>query len=68
MGLYIFFLQSTYEASSTLMVTRPAEVEQIHYQDVQLSRQLVDTYQVVAHSRRVLGKVITGLDLPYTWR
>lgn len=63
----IFFIKPKYVASATVMVTRPAEKEQvILYEDIQISRQLANTYQVIAHSRRVLGKVIDQLSLPYT--
>ena len=52
----IFFIKPTYVASATVMVTRPVEKEQvILYEDIQVSRQLANTYQVIAHSRRVLG-------------
>lgn len=62
----LFLIKPQYVASSTLMVMKPVEAEQILYQDVQVSRQLADTYQVVVHSRRVLDKVTRSLNLPYT--
>lgn len=61
----LFLIKPQYVASTTLMVMKPAEAEQILYQDIQVSRQLADTYQVVVHSRLVLGKVIQILNLPY---
>lgn len=62
----LFLIKPQYVASSTLMVMKPVEAEQILYQDIQVSRQLADTYQVVVHSRRVLDKVTRSLNLPYT--
>ncbi len=62
----IIFIKPRYEASATLMVMKPADSDQILYQDIQVSRQLTDTYQVIVHSRRVLDKVINSLSLPYS--
>ncbi len=62
----LFIIKPQYVASTTLMVMKPVESEQILYQDIQVSRQLADTYQVVVHSRRVLDKVIRSLNLPYS--
>ncbi|HPZ42218.1 MAG TPA: Wzz/FepE/Etk N-terminal domain-containing protein [Bacillota bacterium] len=62
----LFLIKPQYVASSTLMVMKPVEAELILYQDIQVSRQLADTYQVVVHSRRVLDKVTRSLNLPYT--
>ncbi|NMD41979.1 MAG: capsular biosynthesis protein [Firmicutes bacterium] len=61
-----FLLTPQYVASASLMVMKPVEAEKILYQDIQVSRQLADTYQIVVHSRRVLGKVIQALDLPFS--
>lgn len=61
----LFIVKPKYVASTTLMVMKPVESEQILYQDIQVNRQLADTYQVVVHSRRVLDKVIQNLNLPY---
>ncbi len=63
----VFFIRSQYVASTTLMVMKPVESDKILYQDIQVSRQLVDTYRTVVQSRRVLGKVIQKLDLPYSF-
>jgi len=55
-----------YQASTTLMVTRPVDASQIILQDIQLSRQLVHTYREIVHSRRVLDIVIANRSLPYS--
>ena len=43
----VFFIRSQYVASTTLMVMKPVESDKILYQDIQVSRQLVDTYRTV---------------------
>ncbi len=61
----LFIITPQYTATTTLMVTRPAEAGQILYQDIQVSRQLVATYREIVHSRRVLEDVITNENLPF---
>jgi len=61
----IFLLTPQYTASTTLMVTRPTDTSQILYQDIQVSRQLVNTYREIIHSRRVLEVAIANRSLPY---
>ena len=60
----LFIITPQYTATTTLMVTRPAEAGQILYQDIQVSRQLVATYREIVHSRRVLETVIDNKELP----
>ena len=62
----MFIITPQYTATTTLMVTRPAEAGQILYQDIQVSRQLVATYREIVHSRRVLEDVITNEELPFS--
>jgi len=62
----IFIIIPQYAASTTLMVTRPTDTSQILYQDIQVSRQLVNTYREIVHSRRVLEVVIANRSLPYS--
>lgn len=62
----LFIITPQYTASTTLMVTRPAEAGQILYQDIQVSRQLVATYREIVHSRRVLEAVIDNKELPFS--
>jgi len=61
----LFIITPRYSASSTLMVMRPADAAQIMYQDIQVSRQLVETYREIAFSRRVLLVAIANNALPF---
>jgi len=61
----LFIITPLYTASTTMMVTRPTDTSQILYQDIQVSRQLVNTYREIVHSRRVLEIVIANRSLPY---
>lgn len=61
----LFIITPQYSASATLMVMRPAESAQILYQDIQVSRQLVETYREIARSRRVLLVAIANNALPF---
>ncbi|MDW7730602.1 MAG: polysaccharide biosynthesis tyrosine autokinase [Bacillota bacterium] len=61
----LFVITPLYQASTTLMVTRPVDTSQIYLQDIQVSRQLVGTYREIVHSRRVLDIVIANRSLPY---
>lgn len=62
----LFVLVPQYQASTTILVMKPAETAQILYQDIQVSRQLVDTYREIARSATVLNKVVANLQLPYS--
>jgi capsular polysaccharide biosynthesis protein len=55
-----YVLTPQYSASTTLMVMRPTDTAQILYQDIQVSRQLVQTYREIARSRRVLMVAIAN--------
>jgi polysaccharide biosynthesis transport protein len=61
----LYVITPQYSASTTLMITRPVDTGQILYQDIQVSRQLVQTYREIARSRRVLEIVIANRSLPY---
>ncbi len=61
----IFIITPQYQASTTLMVTRPAETTELMFRDIQLSRELVGTYREIIHSRRVQDLVIAARGLPY---
>jgi len=62
-----YILVPLYRASTTvLVVMKQQESAQILYQDVQVSRQLVDTYREIARSNTVLDKVIANLQLPHS--
>jgi len=60
----VYVIPPQYSASTTLMVMRPTDTAQILFQDVQVSRQLVQTYREIARSRRVLMVAIANNSLP----
>ena len=60
-----YMITPLYSASTTLMVTRQADISEIYWQDIQVSRQLVETYREIALSRRVMELAATTSDLPY---
>ena len=60
----LFIITPQYEASTTMMVIRPADRAQIMVQDIQLNRQLVATYREIIHSRRVMEATIARQVLP----
>jgi capsular exopolysaccharide synthesis family protein len=62
----VLIITPQYQATTTLMVTRPVDATQIYLQDIQVSRQLVQTYREIVHSRRVLDIVIANRSLPYS--
>lgn len=62
----LFALTPQYRASTTLIITRPADTEQILHRDLQVSRQLAATYREIVHSRRVMMVAIANRSLPYS--
>lgn len=63
-GVVSFFvLEPTYQASTTLLVGKPKDDTPVMYQDLQLNRQLVATYEQIARSGRVGNEVIKELNL-----
>ncbi len=66
-GVYsIYALTPQYRSEARILVMKPTEAAQILYQDIQVSRQLVDTYREIVRDRRVLSKVVANLQLPYS--
>jgi len=61
-----YFLKPTYRASTTLLVGKRAEDNPVMYQDIQLNRQLVATYEQIARSGQVGNEVIKDLNLQIT--
>lgn len=62
-----FVLEPVYEASTTLMVGKDQNSEQmIEYSDGLLSKKLVKTYSEIGKSRTVAKEVIKNLDLDLT--
>ena len=66
LGASLYLVDSIYQSSTTLMVGKPADGSQVVYQDVQLSRQLVKTYEEIAKSSVVAQAVIQDLNLDMT--
>lgn len=62
----LFLITPQYRATTTLMVTRPAETTEMIYRDIQLSRELIGTYREIIHSRQVQELVIAARSLPYS--
>ena len=60
-----YMITPLYSASTKLMVMRPTDVREIYWQDIQTSRQLVETYREIALSRRVMSLAVEMGDLPY---
>ncbi len=63
-----FILTPIYESSTTLLVGKPVEGVQIIYQDIQVNRQLVRTYEQIAKSSTVANGIIADLNLDLTTR
>lgn len=61
----IYVITPQYKAETTLLVSTPPDTP-ITIHDVQLSRQLVDTYREIARSNAVLNEVAANLQLPYS--
>ncbi|HCS72264.1 MAG TPA: hypothetical protein DIW17_00100 [Clostridiales bacterium] len=62
----VFFLDDVYASSTTLIVSKQnqnSNVNEIQLSDVNLSRNLVDTYSVIIKSNRVLENVVSDLGL-----
>lgn len=64
-AISLFLIVPQYNASTTLIVNRPADSTELIYRDLQLSRELVGTYREIIHSRRVLEQVIANRSLPF---
>ncbi|HOP70013.1 MAG TPA: Wzz/FepE/Etk N-terminal domain-containing protein [Bacillota bacterium] len=63
----IFFITPQYQSSATLLVLKQQPEQSLQYSDLQISRQLVQTYREIARSRRVLDSVIDNLKLDYSY-
>jgi len=62
----LYVITPQYRASTTLIITRPADTEQVLFRDIQVSRQLAATYREIVHSRRVMMVAIANRSLPYS--
>lgn len=62
----LFMVTPQYETSTTMMVMRRIEVDEVQYDDIRVSRQLAETYREIVRSRSVLEIAIANEALPYT--
>ena len=58
-----FYLTPVYKASTTLMLWKDYSSGEVVYQDIQINRQLVNTYQEIARSRLVAQETIRRLRM-----
>jgi succinoglycan biosynthesis transport protein ExoP len=63
-GTSLFVLPKVYEASATLIVSKPSE--QIIIDEIIANQRLVKSYSLIAKSERVLSRVISELGLNFT--
>src|SRR5690554_1895505 len=61
-----FLITPQYEASTTLLIGRASDMDQIINQELMMNRQLVSTYSEIAKSRSVAEAVIKELRLNMT--
>lgn len=64
-GLSFFVLDPVYESSTLLMVKRQTTGQETYYRydDIIISKMLVNTYEKIIQSKTVLSKVISNLNL-----
>jgi len=62
----LFVVTPQYETSTTLMVIRRIHMEQVLWDDIQVSRRLAETYREIVLSHAVLEEAIANSALPYT--
>ena len=55
-----------YKSYTTVLLTKEVEANTITYNDINLNKNLVDTYSEIVRSRKVVGKVINNLKLDYS--
>ncbi len=61
-----YLVTPLYSASTKLMILRTTDAREIYWQDIQTSRQLVETYREIALSRSVMTLAVEKGDLPYS--
>ncbi|MFZ3577494.1 YveK family protein [Virgibacillus sp. DJP39] len=64
-----FFLTPTYQSSSQFIVTqdKPDPSVQFNSSDIRTNLELINTYNVIIKSPRILEDVVQELNLPYSW-
>ena len=60
------FKTPMYKSYTTILLTKENDTNSITYNDINLNKNLVDTYSEIIRSRKVVGKVIKNLNLDYT--
>lgn len=67
--LYGLFIQKPMYKSSTsiVLISEAKDNSQLTYNDVSVNQNLVSTYSEIVKSKRVLGQVISNLNLNYTY-
>ncbi len=66
-AISVFLITPQYQSSATLLVLKQQPEQSLQYSDLQISRQLVQTYREIARSRRILENVIDSLNLDYSY-
>ena len=61
-----FFKTPMYKSYTTILLTKESDTNSITYSDINLNKNLVDTYSEIIRSRNVVGKVINNLKLNYS--
>ena len=61
-----FFKTPMYKSYTTILLTKENDTNSITYNDINLNKNLVDTYSEIIRSRKVVGKVINNLNLDYS--
>ena len=65
--VYSSFLKTPmYKSYTTVLLTKESDSNSITYTDINLNRNLINTYSQIIRSRKVVGKVINNLKLDYS--
>ena len=65
--IYVSYYKTPmYKSYTTILLTKEGNSETITYSDVNLNKNLVDTYSEIIKSKKVIDKVINNLSLNYT--
>lgn len=65
--LSFFVLKPVYESSTTIIINKSSESEELTYDDYSLNEKLAGTYEEIIKSRTVLQEVIKDLNLNATY-
>ena len=65
--IYVNYLKSPmYKSYTTILLTKESNSETITYNDLNLNKNLVDTYSEIIKSKKIVERVINNLELDYT--